>query len=203
MLLVRFLLSSPPRVGRLHADPHPGNVRLLDDGRLAVVDFGSTVARPTGRPPRLGALLRAGRDRDADRLLDVAASVGIVRDRGVSREALLDLMDPVVEPLRQEQFTFTRDWIRGLTTGFSDLRSTVSHAQRRLTFRCATCSSTASELRRDEERHCKPTRSGSDAPGRFERAWDCVRCGEMTFLFLPPEQRSRTLSSSGPSRWTP
>src|SRR5262249_54996512 len=31
ILLVRFLFSSPARVGLLHADPHPGNFRLLDD----------------------------------------------------------------------------------------------------------------------------------------------------------------------------
>ncbi|MDQ1679488.1 MAG: hypothetical protein QOI42_347, partial [Frankiaceae bacterium] len=34
-LLVRFLFSGPARAGLLHADPHPGNFRLLDDGRLA------------------------------------------------------------------------------------------------------------------------------------------------------------------------
>src|SRR4051794_5952245 len=33
MLLIRFLLSSPPRAGRLHGDPHPGNFRVLHDDR--------------------------------------------------------------------------------------------------------------------------------------------------------------------------
>ena len=51
-LLARFLLSSPVRVRRLHGDPHPGNFRLLDDGRLAVVDFGSTLAMPHAWPAR-------------------------------------------------------------------------------------------------------------------------------------------------------
>ena len=74
----RFLLSSPPRVGRLHGDPHPGNFRLLDDGRLGVLDFGSSLPMPHGWPPRLAALLRAGRDRDAAALLDVATATGMV-----------------------------------------------------------------------------------------------------------------------------
>src|SRR5215470_20010595 len=41
ILLVRFLFSGPARAGLLHADPHPGNFRLLADGRLGVLDFGA------------------------------------------------------------------------------------------------------------------------------------------------------------------
>src|SRR5262247_3884734 len=33
LLLVRFLFSGPARAGMLHADPHPGNFRVLADGR--------------------------------------------------------------------------------------------------------------------------------------------------------------------------
>src|SRR5450432_3515702 len=32
ILIVRFLFSGPARVGLLHADPHPGNFRVLADG---------------------------------------------------------------------------------------------------------------------------------------------------------------------------
>ena len=38
----------PSRAGLLHADPHPGNFRLLPDGRLGVLDFGA-VNRLPGR----------------------------------------------------------------------------------------------------------------------------------------------------------
>ncbi|HLN75931.1 MAG TPA: AarF/UbiB family protein [Nocardioidaceae bacterium] len=59
LLLARFLLSSPQRVGRLPGDPHPGNFRLLDDGRLAVVDFGSSrCGRRTSRSPEPGCAPR-------------------------------------------------------------------------------------------------------------------------------------------------
>src|SRR5260370_3281795 len=57
LLLVRFLFSSPARVGLLHADPHPGNFRLLDDGRLGVLDFGAVDRLPDGLPPLFGRLL--------------------------------------------------------------------------------------------------------------------------------------------------
>ncbi len=58
ILLVRFLFSGPARAGLLHADPHPGNFRLLDDGRLGVLDFGAVDRLPDGLPPFFGRLLR-------------------------------------------------------------------------------------------------------------------------------------------------
>ena len=132
LLLTRFLLSSPARAGRLHGDPHPGNFRLLKDDRLAVVDFGSTLPMPRGWPPRLGRLLRAGRDRDAAALFDVATATRLVQDDRVTPQALLDLLDPLLEPLRDDEFTFSRSWLRAQTTRFSDPRSSVSRTQRRL-----------------------------------------------------------------------
>ena len=132
LLLARFLLSSPPRVGRLHGDPHPGNFRLLDDGRLAVVDFGSSLPMPHGWPPRLATLVRAGRDRRVDELFELATAIGLVRGRDVTRESLLALVDPVLEPLRVESFAFTRSWLRSLTTRFADPRSAASRTQRKL-----------------------------------------------------------------------
>ena len=132
LLLTRFLLSSPPRVGRLHGDPHPGNFRLLEDGRLAVIDFGSSLPMPRGWPPRVGALLRAGRDLNAAELFYVATRAGLVPDEGVKPETLLELLDPLLEPLRHEEFTFSRSWLRAQTTRFSDPRSSVARTQRRL-----------------------------------------------------------------------
>jgi hypothetical protein len=54
IMIVRFLFSSPERVGLLHADPHPGNFRLLADGRLGVLDFGAVDRLPGGLPPFFG-----------------------------------------------------------------------------------------------------------------------------------------------------
>ena len=132
LLLTRFLLSSPVRAGRLHGDPHPGNFRLLDDGRLGVLDFGSSLPMTDGWPPRLTELLRAGRDQDAAALLDVATATGMVRSGEVAPQALLDLVDPLLAPLRVDEFTFSRAWLRAETTRFSDPRSSVSRTQRKL-----------------------------------------------------------------------
>ena len=48
---LRFLFSGPARAGLLHADPHPGNYRVLGDGRLGVLDFGAVARVPDGLPP--------------------------------------------------------------------------------------------------------------------------------------------------------
>ena len=62
ILLTRFLFSGPARAGLLHADPHPGNFRLLADGRLGVLDFGAVDRLPEGLPPIFGRLLRIMHD---------------------------------------------------------------------------------------------------------------------------------------------
>ncbi|MCW2614736.1 MAG: transporter ATP-binding protein [Frankiales bacterium] len=49
----RFLVSGPARAGLLHTDPHPGNFLALPDGRLGVLDFGSSLALPDGMPAHL------------------------------------------------------------------------------------------------------------------------------------------------------
>src|SRR6202041_2579107 len=64
ILLTRFLFSGPARAGLLHADPHPGNFRLLADGRLGVLDFGAVDRLPDGLPPIFGRLLRIMHDPD-------------------------------------------------------------------------------------------------------------------------------------------
>jgi predicted unusual protein kinase regulating ubiquinone biosynthesis (AarF/ABC1/UbiB family) len=105
---------------------------MRGDGRLVVVDFGASLPMPRGWPARLGDLLRAGRDGDAAALLEIAVRAGIVRPGDMSAAALLGLLDPVLEPLREDTFAFTRSWLRAQTVRLSDPRSAASRAQRKL-----------------------------------------------------------------------
>ena len=55
-LFVRFLFDGPARTGMLHADPHPGNFRIIpnDDGspgRLGILDFGAVARLESGASP--------------------------------------------------------------------------------------------------------------------------------------------------------
>mgnify|MGYP003347071968 CR=1 FL=1 len=55
--LAALFAPQPERSGLLHADPHPGNFRVAPDGRLIVLDYGSTAELPDGLPPTMGRLL--------------------------------------------------------------------------------------------------------------------------------------------------
>ncbi len=131
LLLVRLLASGPVRVRRLHGDPHPGNFRLLPDGRLAVLDFGATEALPHGWPAQLGPLLAAGRDGDGEALHRLAVAAGLAT-RNLPPAALADLLDPYFAPLRVPAFRFTRGWLREQTRRVSDPFGAAARAQRRL-----------------------------------------------------------------------
>src|SRR5690606_6155733 len=58
-------ISAPERAERLHAAPHPGNFRLLPDGRLGVMDFGAVARLPGGHPEPIGRLIRLALAGDA------------------------------------------------------------------------------------------------------------------------------------------
>jgi len=111
---VRFLFSGPTRTGMLHADPHPGNFRILADGRMGVVDFGA-VARLPGQslPAPIGRLLRRAVDDDYGAVMQGLRDEGFIKP-GISLEVdvLREHLAPFVEPARVEQFQFTRAWMR-------------------------------------------------------------------------------------------
>jgi len=124
-MIVRFLFSSPGRVSLLHADPHPGNFRLLADGRLGVLDFGAVDRLPDGFPSFFGRLLRLmHEDGDLEEVEDELRSHGFLRE-GVSIDlaALQAFLAPLAEPSRVESFKFSREWLRAEATRVVDMRS--------------------------------------------------------------------------------
>jgi predicted unusual protein kinase regulating ubiquinone biosynthesis (AarF/ABC1/UbiB family) len=124
LLLVRFLFSGPSRAGLLHADPHPGNYRLLDDGRLGVLDFGAVNRLPDGLPEPIGRLLGVALSGDAEALLDGLRAEGFIKPGiDVDAEALLDYLVPIVEPVTTATFAFSRPWLRGQAARIADPRS--------------------------------------------------------------------------------
>ncbi|HXZ77655.1 MAG TPA: AarF/UbiB family protein, partial [Streptosporangiaceae bacterium] len=124
ILLIQFLLSGPARAGLLHADPHPGNFRLLDDGRLAVLDFGAVDRLPDGLPPFLGRLLRIMHDDDADieQVERELRAHGFLRPGvEVDLDALHAFMAPLAEPSKVDCFKFSREWLRGEAARVMDM----------------------------------------------------------------------------------
>ncbi len=106
-LLARFLFAGPARTGLLHADPHPGNFRLLvDDGpaegwRLGVLDFGTVDRLPEGLPLPIGTALRLALDGDAESVHAMLRQEGFVKPSiTLDPEAVLDYLLPIIEPAR-------------------------------------------------------------------------------------------------------
>jgi ubiquinone biosynthesis protein len=62
--------------GLVHADPHPGNVLLTDDGRLALIDLGMTARITPEMQDHLVTLLLALGDRRGRDAADVAIAIG-------------------------------------------------------------------------------------------------------------------------------
>ena len=124
LLYERFLLSGPSRAGLLHADPHPGNFRLTEDGRLCVFDFGAVAVLPDGLPPAMGSLLRIAQSGDAETVMQGLRQEGFLLPHvDVDPQQLLNYLDPFVEPARHEYFHFNREWLRGQFTRINDFRN--------------------------------------------------------------------------------
>jgi len=125
LLFVRFLCSGPARVGLLHADPHPGNFRLLEDGRLGVLDFGAVDRLPGGLPAIFGRLLwLMHHDGDIEVVEQDLREHGFLRpDVSVDLDQLRGFLAPLAEPSKVESFAFSREWMRSEAARVADIRS--------------------------------------------------------------------------------
>ncbi|MFF3413284.1 ABC1 kinase family protein [Streptomyces sp. NPDC002698] len=136
-LLARFLFSGPARTGLLHADPHPGNFRLLPDGeggwRLGVLDFGTVDRLPGGLPQPIGDSLRMTLDGDAESVYELLCEEGFVKESiDLAPDAVLDYLLPIIEPAEVDEFTFTRGWMRNQAARIADPRSPAHQLGRQL-----------------------------------------------------------------------
>ncbi|MFI5981791.1 ABC1 kinase family protein [Streptomyces sp. NPDC051555] len=136
-LLARFLFSGPARTGLLHADPHPGNFRLMagPDGRLrlGVLDFGTVDRLPGGLPKPVGRSLRMTLDDDAEGVYGHLRAEGFVKESiELDPDAVLDYLRPIIEPAKVDEFTFTRAWMRSQAARIADPRSPAHQLGRQI-----------------------------------------------------------------------
>jgi predicted unusual protein kinase regulating ubiquinone biosynthesis (AarF/ABC1/UbiB family) len=81
--------------GFLHADPHPGNILVQDDGTLILLDWGMVVEIPRWtRETLLNVALAVGRE-DLDGIINGMYQLGMISpevSRGEVREAAIEIM---------------------------------------------------------------------------------------------------------------
>ncbi|MFG2087755.1 MULTISPECIES: ABC1 kinase family protein [unclassified Spirillospora] len=120
LLLTRLMFSGIPRTGMMHGDPHPGNFRLFDDGRLGVLDFGAVYRHEPGTPSPLHKWMRVHLAEDPEELVDVLRDLGFLRP-GVRADGarLRALFERTGAAVRTETFrfdgAFLRDTLEGMT----------------------------------------------------------------------------------------
>ena len=125
-IVFRFFFGSFYRNGHFSGDPHPGNYLLLDDGRVAFLDFGLTKKVPMSHVESEMGVIRAGLEGDAEALYERLADLGFYR-HGADKLAAGRLLEHV--QLLQgwyaedREFTLTREYVSHLLLQAGDPRS--------------------------------------------------------------------------------
>lgn len=129
--ILRFCLDGPRRCGLMYGDPHPGNFRVLPDGRLGVLDFGACSELPIDF---LDLALDVTDTLLNGNLVDLAA---MIRRRGFvqpGRDFDVLTLERSLRPYReamleQPDFHVTTKWLRRRVLESADLRLTNVYRQ--------------------------------------------------------------------------
>lgn len=123
-LLLRFLLSGPKVAGLLHCDPHPGNFRIMPDGRMLVLDFGATAEFPDGLPASMGQLLNIAMQGDQAGVVAGLREAGFIKPNiELDASSLMNYLAPFTEPTSVEVFQHSRAWLQDLFAKTADPRN--------------------------------------------------------------------------------
>jgi predicted unusual protein kinase regulating ubiquinone biosynthesis (AarF/ABC1/UbiB family) len=135
-IVFRFFSGSLYRNGHFSGDPHPGNYRLMPDGRVAFMDFGMTkrVAREDieAEVEALGAAM----DGDVDELYRRLAAMGFFDpdDEEVTPDAVFDHFHDVTSwYIEDREVTVDRALVSQVLIDFGDPRSRHWQLMRRET----------------------------------------------------------------------
>jgi predicted unusual protein kinase regulating ubiquinone biosynthesis (AarF/ABC1/UbiB family) len=113
-----FYLKQLLEDGFFHADPHPGNLRIMADGRVGIFDFGMVGHISPGLKQALTSALLHTLQREYRSLVDDFVEMGFL-DPGVDREQLTADLTPIVE--RRFAQGMTKIKFRQLLFDFSDV----------------------------------------------------------------------------------
>nr|WP_307789236.1 AarF/UbiB family protein [Glycomyces salinus] len=135
LLLATLHFSAPARAGLLHADPHPGNFALSEDGRLVVYDFGAAARLPDGMPLPVGRLTKLTLEGKAEEVVEGLRHEGFVPPGlEIDAPAMLDFLLPMLEPLGADEFQFSREWLRKESTRLTAQGSEAAKLNKQLSF---------------------------------------------------------------------
>jgi predicted unusual protein kinase regulating ubiquinone biosynthesis (AarF/ABC1/UbiB family) len=133
-IIFRFFFGSLYRNGHFSGDPHPGNYRLMPDGRVAFLDFGMTKKLSPDQVAEEIEVVRLAMEDDADGLLAQMTRMGFYRegDEKVEAQAVLEhVQDMVAWYLDDEEITLDKETAGQILIDFGDPRSRHWNLMRR------------------------------------------------------------------------
>jgi predicted unusual protein kinase regulating ubiquinone biosynthesis (AarF/ABC1/UbiB family) len=125
-IVFRFFFGSFYRNGHFSGDPHPGNYLLMDDGRVAFLDFGLTKRVSMDHVAAEIGVIRAALDSDADALYERLAALGFYDPESVSvdPQRLLEHVQLLQGWYAEDRaFTLSREYVSNLMLQAGDPRS--------------------------------------------------------------------------------
>jgi predicted unusual protein kinase regulating ubiquinone biosynthesis (AarF/ABC1/UbiB family) len=125
-VVFRFFFGSLYRHGHFSGDPHPGNFKLMDDGRVAFLDFGMTKKLGREYPEAKIEALRLGMAADAAGLHAQLALMGFfdAADPDLAPDAVLRHFRDVTRWYSEdEEITLDRKLVAQVLIDFGDPRS--------------------------------------------------------------------------------
>jgi ubiquinone biosynthesis protein len=81
--------------GFFHGDPHPGNLLVLEDGKIGLIDFGTVGHLTDELRGHLGTLILALLRRDVDLVVEVYRELGVFPDTLAARELKPDILEMI------------------------------------------------------------------------------------------------------------
>ena len=124
----RFAQHSIHRIGVFNGDPHPGNYRFHRDGSVTFLDFGLVKRWDHGEWQRLEPTLDAiVVDRDPEALVAAMETAGfLLADHDLDPQRVYDYVSTPYRPYLEDEFTFTRDWMRRTLGRVADIAGPYS-----------------------------------------------------------------------------
>jgi predicted unusual protein kinase regulating ubiquinone biosynthesis (AarF/ABC1/UbiB family) len=133
-IVFRFFVGSLWRTGFFSGDPHPGNYLLLEDGRVAFLDFGMTKKLSFERLSDERRMVRAALDGDAEGFHEQVLKSGYYQpdDEVASPERVMAHAMALTAWEREDrEFTISREYVAQVLVDSGDPRSEYWDMMRR------------------------------------------------------------------------
>jgi hypothetical protein len=121
-VVFRFAQGSVHRHRVFNGDPHPGNYRFHDDGKVTFFDFGLVKRWTEGEFERLVPILDVLLDQDVHATVRAMEEVGFIHpEHGLDDQRIYDCVSMPYRAYFTEQFTFSRSYTADALQAMMDL----------------------------------------------------------------------------------